>query len=109
MEYYLNADEHIIRYSKKSKVNREEAAGSHVPSLSNDSPYFDTTVAQNADGVNTQSMQEGGGYTQNAFLPADQFVDRMAATPSVTADAVPPPSEREAMRKMVRGTFWIVR
>lgn len=27
-----------------------------------------TTVAQNAGGVNTQSMQNGGGYTQRAYL-----------------------------------------
>ena len=52
-----------------------------------------TTVAQNAGGVNTHSMQEGGGYTQNAYLPEDPFVDRMGGTPSVTDDGETPSAD----------------
>ena len=50
-----------------------------------ESGVSNTTVAQNAGGVNTHSMQNGGGNTQSAYISEDQFVDRMGGTPS-TAD-----------------------
>ena len=84
-----------VTKSKKVAMGTNGSSENNTLPVSHDN-FSNTTVAQNADGVNTHSMQDGGGYTQNAFLPADPFVDRMGTTPSVTADAVPPPSEREA-------------
>ena len=68
VNHYLKDERHVVRYDKKSKANHEEAAGSFVPSLSNDSPYSDTNVAQNAPDVNPQSMQEGAGISAQGAL-----------------------------------------
>ncbi len=58
---YLEDENNLILY-KKSKANHEEAAGSFVPSLSNDSPYKDNIPHMNGD-VNTNDMQNSSKNT----------------------------------------------
>ena len=45
-----------------------------------ESGVSDTKIPQNAGGVNTQSMQEGADYSQNALLPR-QYVQKEKAPP----------------------------
>ncbi len=76
---------------KKRVSNWEKRTGLQLPvglSVTNSN----TTVTQNAGGVNTHSMQNGGGNTQSAYISEDQFVDRMGGTPSVTANGGVTPS-----------------
>ena len=71
----------------KESVAPEGSVISAIGSKAQGTTDSNTTVAQNAGGVNTHSMQEGGGYTQNAFLPEEEMVgSRIGGTPSVTAD-----------------------
>lgn len=61
---YLEDENNLILY-KKSKANHEEAAGSFVPSLSNDSPYKDNIPHINGN-VNNNSMQDSSKDTDKA-------------------------------------------
>ncbi|MBQ4057533.1 MAG: hypothetical protein IJD40_01225 [Lachnospiraceae bacterium] len=50
----MSNENNVLLYDK-SKVNHEEASGSLVPSLSNDSPYFNEIIEQNKADVKVKS------------------------------------------------------
>ncbi len=64
---------------EKKETGSPSMAAPQKSAITTGNPVSNTTVAQNAGGVNTHSMQDGGGNTQSAYLPADRFVDRMGA------------------------------
>lgn len=53
LKKYIGNENNVLLYDK-SKANHEEVSGSLVPSLSNDSPYFENIVSQNQEDVNTR-------------------------------------------------------
>lgn len=55
LKKYMSNENNVLLYDK-SKANHEEASGSLVPSLSNDSPYFENIVTQNQGNVNNDEV-----------------------------------------------------
>ena len=53
----------------KKETGSPPLAASHKSGMTTGNPVSNTTVAQNADGVNTQSMQDGEDYSRMATAP----------------------------------------
>lgn len=83
---YKSNENNVLLYDK-SKANHEEASGSLVPSLSNDSPYFDEMIAQNDKNVNHSTKRDSDYLTavKNGDTEAAQrLVDEAAKAAGYT-------------------------
>ena len=67
----MSNENNVLLYDK-SKANHEEASGSLVPSLSNDSPYFENIVTRNQEEVNTKFSIKRESATAN--LPKKELM-----------------------------------
>ena len=83
---YKSNENNVLLYDK-SKANHEEASGSLVPSLSNDSPYFDEIITQNDENVNRSAKRDSDYMTavnNGDMETAQRMVDEAAKATGYT-------------------------
>ncbi len=105
IESYLSKEENVIVYDKKKDSSRR-SSGSLVPSLSNESPFFDDSISQYNKDINNNQQNSHENISTESVLTFETQQQAPASMPTSTAQqtqpAAPAPQEASTETEAVR-------